>query len=59
VDQESNISLDYQLVTGLRFPDLFENAGFVMEFGMKNHLHILSDGQLNATALSIGAIFSF
>lgn len=59
VEQESNISLDYQLVTGLRFPDLLENAGFVLEFGMKNHVHVISDGQLNATALSIGAIFSF
>lgn len=59
VEQESNISLDYQLVTGLRFPDLLENAGFVVEFGMKNHVHVLSDGQLNATALSIGVVFSF
>jgi hypothetical protein len=59
VDGESNLSLDYQLLTGLRFPDLFENVGPILEFGMKNHLHILSDGQVNATALTIGAIFSF
>jgi hypothetical protein len=59
VDEESNLSVDYQLVTGARFTDLIEGAGFFIEFGLKNHLHILSDGQLNGTALSAGAIFSF
>lgn len=59
IQDESNLSLDYQLVSGLRFPELFENAGFVFEFGLKNHLHLLSDGQLNATSLTVGALFSF
>lgn len=59
VDQESNLSFDYQLVLGLRAPNFYGNVGPVVEFGMKNHLHILSDGQLNATALTVGLIFSF
>jgi hypothetical protein len=59
VDQESNLSFDYQLVVGTRFLDLLGNAGAVIEFGMKNHVHLLSDGQLNATALTVGTVFSF
>ena len=59
IENESNLSVDYQAVTGLRFPDLFENTGFVFEFGLKNHIHLLSDGQLNATSLTVGALFSF
>lgn len=56
---ESNLSLDYQLVTGIRFLDLYENLGAFVEFGLKNHLHLLSDGQLNATAISGGIAFTF
>lgn len=59
VSEESNLSFDYQLVAGARFMDLFESAGFFFELGMKNHLHLLSDGQFNGTALTAGAVFSF
>lgn len=59
IPEESNISLDYQLLAGVRFMDLIENFGAFIEFGMKNHLHLLSDGQFNGTALSAGAVFSF
>lgn len=60
VEQESNLSLDYQLVAGARFMDLAEtNAGFFVEFGMKNHLHLLSDGQLNGNVVTGGALFTF
>lgn len=59
VPEESQLALDYQLIAGARFSDLFENFGFFFEFGMKNHLHVLSDGQLNGSALTTGAVFSF
>lgn len=59
LEDESNISLDYQLVAGARFVDIIENFGAFVEFGMKNHLHVLSDGQFNGTALSAGAVFTF
>lgn len=59
VPDESNISFDYQLVAGARFMDLFENAGFFAEIAMKNHLHILTNGQFNGTSLTAGAVFSF
>jgi hypothetical protein len=56
---ESNLSVDYQLVAGARFLNLIDNFGAFVEFGMKNHLHLLSDGQLNGTALAAGAVFTF
>ena len=55
----SNLSLDYQLVAGARFMDLFNNFGFFFEFAMKNHLHILSGGQFNGNAITAGGVFSF
>ena len=59
IDSESNLSFDYQLVTGVRMMDVLNGMGFFVEYGLKNHLHLLSDGQLNATAVSGGAVFSF
>lgn len=59
VSEESTLSLDYQLVAGARFTDLVENFGFFVEFAMKNHLHLLSSGQLNGNTLTAGAVFSF
>jgi hypothetical protein len=59
LSDESNLSLDYQLVGGARFTDLIENCGAFVEFGLKNHLHLLSDGQFNGTAVSAGAVFTF
>jgi hypothetical protein len=56
---ESPISLDYQLYLGLRLFNIFENTGFFVEGGLKNHLHITSDGQLNGTYISAGAVFTF
>ena len=59
IPDESNISFDYQLVAGARFADLIENFGVFVEFGLKNHLQVLSDGQFNGTALTTGAVFTF
>lgn len=55
----SAISFDYQLVTGARFFDVYGNTGFFIEAGLKNHLHLLSSGQLNSSFLSGGAVFTF
>lgn len=59
IDGKSALSLDYQLVAGARFFNVFENTGFFVEAGLKNHLHILSSGQLNGTFLSGGLVFTF
>lgn len=59
VEQESSLAFDYQLVAGARFLDMFNNFGFFTELAMKNHLHILSDGQLNGSTLTVGGVFTF
>jgi hypothetical protein len=57
--QESSLSLDYELVAGARLFDMVENTGFFLEFGLKNHLLLLSDGQFNGVYLAGGALFTF
>jgi hypothetical protein len=59
IDSKSAISLDYQLVAGARFFNVFENTGFFIEAGLKNHLLILSSGQYNGTFLAGGLVFTF
>lgn len=56
---ESPVALDYQLFLGLRIFNLFDSTGFYIEGGMKNHLQFTSDGQLNGTYISAGALFTF
>lgn len=59
VRDESTISLDYQLILGARFFNVFENTGFFIESGLKNHILVLSSGQLNGTFIAAGAVFTF
>jgi len=56
---ESSLTLDYQLFLGLRIFNLLDKTGFYFEGGMKNHLQLTSDGQLNGTYLACGAVFTF
>jgi len=58
-DKESPLSFDYQLVVGARFFDVFENTGFFLETGLKNHLLLTSSGQYNSTFFSAGAVITF
>ncbi|MEC9282606.1 MAG: hypothetical protein VX642_07830 [Bdellovibrionota bacterium] len=59
VSGESSISLDYALVIGARFFDVFESAGLLFETGLKGHVHLLSSGQFNSTYVSAGTVFAF
>jgi hypothetical protein len=59
ITQESALSFDYQMVAGFRMFDVFENTGFSFEMGLKNHLHLLSDGQFNGVFAAAGVIFTF
>lgn len=56
---QSALSADLQLVTGARFFNIYENAGFFVETGLKNHLHLLNTGQFNGTFLAAGSVFTF
>jgi hypothetical protein len=56
---KSVLTLDYQLVAGARFFNVIDTIGFSVEIGMKNHFHLLSGGQFNGLAITVGTVFSF
>ncbi len=56
---ESPVTLDYSLYLGMRLFNVFESTGFYLEGGLKNHLQLTSNGQLNGTYVSAGAVFTF
>ena len=56
---ESTLALDYSLIAGARFFNLWGQTGLFVEGGIKNHLHLLSDGQFNGTFISSGLVFTF
>lgn len=57
MERESNLSVDYQLVFGVRWTDLWNRSGFFIESGIKDHIHLLSDGQFTSQFLTAGAVF--
>jgi len=56
---KSNLSFDYQFIMGARFLDITPGFGAFVEFGLKNHLHLLSNGQFNGTNFAGGVVFNF
>jgi len=56
---ESSITLDYQLLLGARFFEVFQSTGFFIEAGIKNHFLLFSDGQFNGAFISAGTVFTF
>ncbi len=59
VPDESVLALDYQLYMGLRFFDVWDSVGLNFEGGIKNHVHLLTNGQLNGNFLALGTVFLF
>ncbi|MBC87251.1 MAG: hypothetical protein CL677_08745 [Bdellovibrionaceae bacterium] len=59
IDGESTLSFDYQMLVGARFFDVFGEVGLSVETGLKNHIHLLSDGQFNSTFVQAGTVFVF
>lgn len=59
IDGESSLTLDYQLLAGARFFNLWGQTGLFVEGGLKNSLFLLSDGQFNATFVAGGLVFTF
>lgn len=58
-DNESVMALDYSVLAGVRFFNVFETTGFMFETGLKNHLHLFSDGQYNGVFFNVGTVFAF
>ena len=59
IPDESPLALDYSIFGGVRFLDVFERVGLMVESGLKNHLHLLSDGQFNGAYVNVGTVFAF
>lgn len=57
MEKESNLTLDYQLIFGVRWMNVWNQAGFFIESGIKDHIHLLSDGQFTSQFLTAGAVF--
>lgn len=57
--QESFLSLNYQIVAGARFFEALDNVGFFLEGGLKNHILLMTDGQFIGYFLAIGTVFTF
>lgn len=59
IADESILALDYSLIAGARFLNVIESMGFMVETGLKNHIHLLSDGQFNGVFVNVGTVFTF
>jgi len=59
IKKESPLSFDWSLYGGVRFLDVFENVGVMVEAGMKNHILLASDGQFNGIFVNVGTVFAF
>lgn len=56
---ESDLSFDYALVVGARFPEIWGSTGVFIETGLKGQVHLLSSGQHEGVHLAVGGIFNF
>ena len=59
INDESDVSIDYTLLGGVRLFNVFANTGFYLEAAIRNHLHLLSSGQFNGTTIAAGTVFTF
>ena len=59
LDGESPVAIDYQMIVGIRFFDVFENVGLFLESGLKTHIQLTDGGQVNASYIATGALFTF
>jgi hypothetical protein len=56
---DSFFAIDYTILAGLRFLNVFNNVGFFAEGGLKNHFLVFSEGQFNGYFITLGAVFAF
>ena len=59
LSNSSSLAFDYELLIGLRFTEIDGALGLFVEYGMKNSIFLLSQGQFNGTALDGGVVFTF
>jgi hypothetical protein len=59
VDDESSLSLDYTILLGTRFFNVFDTMGLMLEVGIDNHIFLTSKGQFSGTYVALGTVFEF
>lgn len=59
VDDESSLSLDYTILLGTRFFNVFDTVGLMLEVGIDNHIFLTSKGQFSGTYVALGTVFEF
>ena len=59
IQNESALALDYSLFGGVRLQEVIDQMGFLVEVGLKDHLHLFSDGQYNGIYINVGTVFAF
>jgi hypothetical protein len=59
IGDESDLSFDYAIIVGARFPELFDFGGLFFETGLKGQVNLLSNGQHDGVFIAGGAIFNF
>ncbi|MCB0349286.1 MAG: hypothetical protein KDD37_10660 [Bdellovibrionales bacterium] len=59
VDNESSLSMDYTILLGTRFFNVFDTIGIMLEVGIDNHIFLTSKGQFSGTYVALGTVFEF
>lgn len=59
IHNQSALALDYSLLAGVRFLNVIDQVGFLVETGIKNHIHLFSEGQFNGIYINVGTVFAF
>jgi hypothetical protein len=59
IRNQSALAFEYQLVAGVRFFNIWDSIGIMIETGLRNHIHLLTPGQWNSVFLDGGAVFTF
>ena len=59
LESRSSLALDYQLIVGARFMNVFDQLGFMVESGLKNAALLGTPGQYNGVFVNVGTVFAF
>lgn len=60
IQNQSSVSVDYNLFAGLRLYNLFKESGLQLELGIKNQMMLFSNGKFNeGFYVSTGMVFKF
>ena len=57
-EDKSFLALNYHVLGGLRFFEVFGSVGTFVEAGYTGHVHLLSEGEFKGFYASVGLLFS-